>query len=171
MNTEHRNTFDIPQPILFPKALLTMLTQQDAAMEQAKEFLRQVIKYRFWISISVAALFATIAYFVGSGPVREAAAKEAVVIKAAEGEVKKYNSRSHTQRPIQADCRGEDSRSDHGRQRRVEDALRPPGSSIDVAGRPSRNASGSGAGNGPRRKTRAGSCSRSSTTWRPIPNT
>ncbi len=70
------------------------MAQQDAAMEQAKEFLRQVIKYRFWISISVAALFATIAYFVGSGPVREAAAKEAVAIKAAEGEVKKYNSRA-----------------------------------------------------------------------------
>ncbi len=43
-----------------------MAQSQQEAMEQAKEFLRQVIKYRFWISISVAALFATIAYFVGS---------------------------------------------------------------------------------------------------------
>ena len=49
-----------------PKVLATM-AQQDA-MEQAKEFLRQVIKYRFWISISVAALFATIAYSWGPGP-------------------------------------------------------------------------------------------------------
>ena len=55
-------------PILW-KAHSTM-AQQDA-MEQVKEVVRQLIKYRFWISIGVAALFGLIAYFVGSGPVRE----------------------------------------------------------------------------------------------------
>ena len=43
------------------------MAQQDA-MEQVKEFLRQVIRYRFWISVCIAALFATIAYFMGSAP-------------------------------------------------------------------------------------------------------
>ena len=45
-------------------------------MDQLKDILKQAIKYRFWISISVAALFALIAYFVGSGPVRDKAASE-----------------------------------------------------------------------------------------------
>jgi len=63
-------------------------------MEQAKEFLRQVIKYRFWISITVAALFATIAYLVGSKPVRDATLKEVGIIKAAETDVKQYTSPS-----------------------------------------------------------------------------
>jgi hypothetical protein len=65
---------------------------QTDAMETAKEILRQIIKYRFWISISVAALFAVIAYSVGSGPIREAAAKATSEIKAAETEVKGYSS-------------------------------------------------------------------------------
>jgi hypothetical protein len=63
---------------------------QADAMETAKEVLRQIIKYRFWISISVAALFATIAYTVGSGPIRELAAKATNDIIAAEKEVKLY---------------------------------------------------------------------------------
>ena len=48
---------------------------QADAMETAKEVLRQIIKYRFWISIGVAALFATIAYMVGAGPIQALAAK------------------------------------------------------------------------------------------------
>jgi hypothetical protein len=67
------------------------MAQQDA-MEQVKEFLRQVIKYRFWISIGVAALFALIAYAVGSGPVRAKAADEEKKITAALTEVKQYIS-------------------------------------------------------------------------------
>jgi hypothetical protein len=67
---------------------------QTDAMETAKEILRQIIKYRFWISISVAALFAVIAYSVGSGPIREAAAKETAAITAAEKEVQGYSSLS-----------------------------------------------------------------------------
>ena len=65
------------------------MAQQDAT-EQAKEFLRQVIKYRFWISICIAALFATIAYFMGSAPVKAKAVKEIADIKAAESGVKKF---------------------------------------------------------------------------------
>jgi len=72
------------------KALATM-AQKDAT-EQAKEVLRQIIRYRFWISISVAALFALIAYFVGSGPVRAKAAAETTKIKGAEDQVRKYTS-------------------------------------------------------------------------------
>ena len=39
-------------------------------MDQLKEFLRQCVKYRFWIVVGVAALFPMIAYFVGSGPIK-----------------------------------------------------------------------------------------------------
>ena len=61
-------------------------------MDQLKEFLRQCIKYRFWISIGVAALFAIIAYFVGSGPVRAKADTEAKNITQAHKDVKQYVS-------------------------------------------------------------------------------
>ena len=66
--------------------------QQAEAMETAKEVLRQIIKYRFWICIGVAALFATIAYTIGSGPVREQAVKQTAEIKNAEKEVKTFNT-------------------------------------------------------------------------------
>jgi len=68
------------------------MAQQQDAMEQVKEVVRQLIKYRFWISIGVAALFGIIAYALGSGPVRDKAKKEVAVIKSAETEVKKYTS-------------------------------------------------------------------------------
>ena len=67
---------------------------QADAMETAKEVLRQLIKYRFWIAISAAALFALIAYTVGSGPIRAAAASETSKIKGAETEVQNYASNS-----------------------------------------------------------------------------
>ena len=67
------------------------MAQQDAT-EQIKEVLRQVIKYRFWISVSIAALFAVIAYFMGSAPVKAKAIQETKNIKDAEGAVKKYAS-------------------------------------------------------------------------------
>jgi hypothetical protein len=69
---------------------------QSDAMDQAKEFLRQVIKYRFWISISVAALFAVIAYFVGSGPIKARTTKEESTITTAEKGVKAYASGGYT---------------------------------------------------------------------------
>jgi hypothetical protein len=61
-------------------------------MDQVKEFLRQCIKYRFWISVGVASLFAIIAYFLGSGPVRDAAKKETDAITSAHTTVKQYAS-------------------------------------------------------------------------------
>jgi hypothetical protein len=67
------------------------MAQQDA-MEQVKEFLRQVIKYRFWISVGLAALFALIAYMVGSGPVRTKADEETKKITGALNDVKQYTS-------------------------------------------------------------------------------
>ncbi len=70
------------------------MASQTDAMETAKEVLRQMIKYRFWISIGIAALFATIAYVVGSGPVQAEAKKEIDGILAAEKEVKTYSSLS-----------------------------------------------------------------------------
>jgi hypothetical protein len=65
------------------------MAQQDA-MEQVKEVVRQIIKYRFWISVGVAALFGLIAYAVGSGPVRDQFKKESDIIKGAETTVKQY---------------------------------------------------------------------------------
>jgi hypothetical protein len=67
------------------------MAQQDA-MEQVKQVVRQLIKYRFWIAISAAALFGVIAYFMGAGPVRELANKETATIKKAETDVKTYAS-------------------------------------------------------------------------------
>jgi hypothetical protein len=64
---------------------------QADAMEQVKEVVRQLIKYRFWISISFAALFGLIAYLVGAGPVRTKADEETKKIKSAETEVKTYS--------------------------------------------------------------------------------
>jgi hypothetical protein len=69
------------------------MAQQDA-MEQVKEVVRQLIKYRFWISISAAALFGLIAYFMGAGPVRLKADEATKKIKQAETEVKTYRDPS-----------------------------------------------------------------------------
>jgi hypothetical protein len=67
------------------------MAQQDA-MEQVKEVLRQLIKYRFWIAISAAAVFGVVAYFMGAGPVRLKADEATKKILAAETEVKTYAS-------------------------------------------------------------------------------
>jgi hypothetical protein len=68
-----------------------MATQQEA-MDQVKEVVRLMIKYRFWIAVGIAALFGVIAYFVGAGPVRQKADEETKKIKAAENDVKQYTS-------------------------------------------------------------------------------
>jgi hypothetical protein len=70
---------------------MAQITQQEV-MEQVKQFIRLCIKYRFWISIGVAALFAVVAYVAGSRPVRAQAEDETRKIKGAESEVKKYAS-------------------------------------------------------------------------------
>jgi len=60
-------------------------------MDQVKEFLRQCIYYRFWISLSVAALFSIIAYFLGSCSVRAKAATETTAITSAESDFSSTN--------------------------------------------------------------------------------
>jgi hypothetical protein len=67
------------------------MAKEDAA-ETAKEVLRQIIKHRFWISIAFAALFAVIAYFMGSGPVQAKAKTEIDNINKAEKDVQAYAS-------------------------------------------------------------------------------
>jgi hypothetical protein len=67
------------------------MAQKDA-MEQAKEVLRLLIQYRFWISVGAAALFALVAYFVGSGPVKKMADDERKKIVSAEKDVQQYQS-------------------------------------------------------------------------------
>src|SRR5271166_5784169 len=62
----------------------------DQAVEQLKEFLRQCIKYRFWISLGVAALLAIIAYFLGSSPVQAKADQQTKAITGAANDVKQY---------------------------------------------------------------------------------
>jgi hypothetical protein len=62
----------------------------DQAVEQLNEFLRQCIKYRFWISLSVAALFAIIAYFLGSSPIQAKADKQTQAINQAAKDVKQF---------------------------------------------------------------------------------
>jgi hypothetical protein len=59
-------------------------------MDQVKEFIRQCIKYRFWISLGVAALFALIAYFLGSRPVQAKAEAETKAITQAHSDVKQF---------------------------------------------------------------------------------
>ncbi len=66
------------------------MASQTDAMETAKEVLRQIIKYRFWISMGIAALFATIAYVVGAGPVQAEAKRQIDTIIGAEKEVLTY---------------------------------------------------------------------------------
>src|SRR5262245_35574615 len=62
----------------------------DQAMEQVKEIIRWMVKYRFWISVSIAALFAVTAYFVGSGAVQDKTKKETDAIIGAKKDVEKY---------------------------------------------------------------------------------
>ena len=95
---------------------------QTDAMETAKEVLRQIIKYRFWISIGVAALFAVIAYSMGSGPIREAGGEgDQRPSRAAEKEVEDLQPAEHSHQGVQADRRGEDAGIDQGRQHGVEE--------------------------------------------------
>lgn len=61
-------------------------------MDQIKEFLRQAIKYRFWIAVVISALLPMIAYAVGSDPIKKKAAEQTELIKGAKSGVEKYAS-------------------------------------------------------------------------------
>ena len=63
-------------------------------MDQVKEFLRQVVKYRFWISIAVATLFAGGAYVLGSGPIQKNTEDTTAKINSAAKDVQNYTSSS-----------------------------------------------------------------------------
>ncbi len=108
------------------------MAKEDAA-EQVKEVLRQVIKYRFWIAVGFAALFAVIAYFMGSGPVQAKATTEKTKIIKAEKDVRGLLGHEQAHRPLQADRRGEDRDRHQGRQQGLEGAVRPPGPAADLA--------------------------------------
>ena len=61
-------------------------------MDQLKTFLRQCIKYRFWIAVGVSVLLPMIGYFVGAGAYTAATEKREKEIKAADTDVAKYNT-------------------------------------------------------------------------------
>ena len=61
-------------------------------MDQVKTFLRQCVKYRFWIAVGISMLLPMIGYFVGSGAYTEATAKAESEIKAADTDVAKYTT-------------------------------------------------------------------------------
>ncbi len=61
-------------------------------MDQVKEFLRQCIKYRFWIAVGISALLPMIGYFMGVPSVRADAEKITGEIKKAEKDVKLYTA-------------------------------------------------------------------------------
>ncbi len=61
-------------------------------MDQIKVFIRLCIKYRFWISLGVAALFAIIAYAVGAGPVQAKADQQTAAITKAANDVKQFSA-------------------------------------------------------------------------------
>ncbi|WP_422929558.1 hypothetical protein [Singulisphaera sp. PoT] len=61
-------------------------------MDQVKEILKQLIKYRFWIAVGISALLPVVAYALGSGPVQEASKKKTDEIKQAETGVKAYTN-------------------------------------------------------------------------------
>ncbi|WP_165070280.1 hypothetical protein [Paludisphaera rhizosphaerae] len=61
-------------------------------MDQVKDILRQIARYRFWISVCIAALFATGAYVLGSGPVQKETADQTGKITSAYKDVQQYSN-------------------------------------------------------------------------------
>ncbi len=61
-------------------------------MDQVKEILKQLIKYRFWIAVGISTLMCAIAYAVGSGPVQELAKKRTSDIESAQKGVQPFTS-------------------------------------------------------------------------------
>jgi len=65
-------------------------------MDQVKDILRQIARYRFWISVCLAALLSAGAYVLGSGPVQKQTADETGKITSAYKDVQQYSSNSPT---------------------------------------------------------------------------
>ncbi len=62
------------------------------ASDQVKQALRWTVKNRFWLILGLSALLPIIGYAVGSGPIKDATAKEVTAIKGADGDVGKYTA-------------------------------------------------------------------------------
>src|SRR4051794_4355196 len=61
-------------------------------MDQLKDILKQMIKYRFWIAVGVSVLLPIIAYAAGSGAIKQKAQTLTAENNGADTEVKKYTS-------------------------------------------------------------------------------
>ena len=61
-------------------------------MDQLKVFLRQCVKFRFWIAFGISLLLPMIGYFVGVGTIVEATTKREGEINSAKGDIGKYSS-------------------------------------------------------------------------------
>ena len=112
-------------------------------MDQLKDILKQAIKYRFWIAVGISALLPMIAYFVGVGPdPGEGRRPRTAKIKAADDGRQASTPRATVPndqyKPI---VDREDGGPDQGRQRVLEEALRPPGPAADLARAASRSGS------------------------------
>jgi hypothetical protein len=59
-------------------------------MDQLKDFMKQAVKYRFWIALGLSALLPLIGYFVGSGPIKLKADEETKKIEASAKKVVAY---------------------------------------------------------------------------------
>ena len=59
-------------------------------MDQLKDVLKQMIKYRFWIAVGISAILPMVAYILGAGPIQTKAAEEEKIITEAANGVKKY---------------------------------------------------------------------------------
>ncbi len=68
-------------------------------MDQLKEFLKQAIKYRFWIAVGLSALLPVIAYFAGAGEIQAKAKTQRDAIEGADKGVAPYMSGT----PVNAD--------------------------------------------------------------------
>ena len=61
-------------------------------MDQLKDFLRQCVKYRFWIAFGVSLLLPIAGYFVGAGVINAETTKREGEIKTVKSDVGKYTS-------------------------------------------------------------------------------
>jgi hypothetical protein len=60
-------------------------------MDQVKIIVRFLVTYRFWISVCIAAILSGVAYFLGSGPVKDKTKTATANIEKAEKDVKQFS--------------------------------------------------------------------------------
>jgi hypothetical protein len=59
-------------------------------MDQLKDFLKQCVKYRFWIAVVISLLLPGIGYAVGYGTINAETTKQEAAIKSAQGDIGKF---------------------------------------------------------------------------------